>query len=173
MTRSVLNKMAKGHGAFHTGVEVYGREWSFGMTFDERATGVTWNSPGANTDHHFRETLSMGYTKLSSSEVLKLIERMKVEWKGASYQLLTRNCHHFSDVFSQRLGVGAIPAWCNTLAGTGASTADFLDSADSGYDGGEALLDFFGGFGRRMSAAFTPAAAASRPGGARSDRSCF
>lgn len=151
VTRGVLNRMAKSYGAFHTGVEVYGREWSFGMTFDDYSTGVTWNPPGQNSDHTFRETLSMGYTTLSPGQVLKLIEHLKVEWMGCTYQLLTRNCHHFSDEFCRHLGVSGIPPWVNTLAETGASTANFLDSADSGYDGGEAIFDFFRGVRRRFS----------------------
>jgi len=142
VTRGLLNRMAKSCGAFHTGVEVYGREWSFGMTFDAYSTGVTWNAPCQNTDHTFRETLSMGYTTLSPLQVMKLIENMRHEWRGCSYQLLTRNCHNFSDEFCRNLGVARLPAWVNTLAESGAATADFLDSADSGYDGGEALFDF-------------------------------
>eukprot|EP00929_Paragymnodinium_shiwhaense_P020219 TRINITY_DN13543_c0_g1_i1.p1 TRINITY_DN13543_c0_g1~~TRINITY_DN13543_c0_g1_i1.p1 ORF type:complete len:343 (-),score=66.11 TRINITY_DN13543_c0_g1_i1:117-1073(-) len=155
ITKNVLNKVAKSYGAFHTGVEVYGKEWSFGMTFDPLSTGITWNPPGQNPDHTFRETLFMGYTSYSPSQVLRLIQGMKKEWKGSSYQLLTRNCHNFSDVFCQRLGVAKIPQWVNTLAQTGAHTADFLDSADSGYDGGEALFDFFRGMKKHMYSALT------------------
>lgn len=157
ITKGVLNRVTQNYGAFHTGVEVYGREWSFGMTLDDWSTGVTWNPPGINPDHSFRETLSMGYTTLSPMQVLKLIDVMKVEWKGSSYNLLARNCHHFSDEFCQRLGVVGLPDWVNTLAKTGHGVADFLDSADSGYDGGEALADFFRGVGGRLyeSLAFT------------------
>eukprot|EP00928_Gymnodinium_smaydae_P053872 TRINITY_DN37773_c0_g1_i1.p1 TRINITY_DN37773_c0_g1~~TRINITY_DN37773_c0_g1_i1.p1 ORF type:complete len:333 (+),score=71.35 TRINITY_DN37773_c0_g1_i1:117-1001(+) len=154
VTRGMLNRMTKSYGAFHTGVEVYGREWSFGMTLEEGITGVTWNPPGQNPDHTFRETLSMGYTSFSSTQVERLIEVMMQEWRGSSYQLLTRNCHHFSDEFCKRLGVVGLPPWVNSLAGSGAATANFIDSADSGYDGGEALADFFRGVGRRISTAF-------------------
>ena len=80
--------MTRSYGAFHSGVQVfwlmrnillfflcwvsrgseeiqvisqvYGREWSFGMTLDDVSTGVTWNPPGKNEDHSFRETISMG-----------------------------------------------------------------------------------------------------------------
>eukprot|EP00418_Pyrodinium_bahamense_P010054 CAMPEP_0179112294 /NCGR_PEP_ID=MMETSP0796-20121207/52485_1 /TAXON_ID=73915 /ORGANISM="Pyrodinium bahamense, Strain pbaha01" /LENGTH=278 /DNA_ID=CAMNT_0020810459 /DNA_START=66 /DNA_END=902 /DNA_ORIENTATION=- len=136
------NKMTKSYGAFHTGVEVYGHEWSFGMTFDEWSTGVTSNAPKQNPDHNFRETLSMGYTTYSPKEVMQIIDDMKISWKGSSYNVLSRNCHNFSDEFCQRLGVTGLPAWVNDLAYTGAEAVEFLDSADSGYDGGAALLDF-------------------------------
>lgn len=148
-----LNRNFKSYGAFHTGVEVYGREWSFGMTFDDWSTGITWNPPGENPDHTFCETLSMGYTTLSPTQVWQLIEEMKTEWRGCTYHLLSRNCHHFSDAFCQKLGVNRIPTWLNELAGTGAATVEFLDSADSGYDGGEAIYDFFAGVRRSVTEA--------------------
>jgi len=149
-----LNRNFKSFGAFHTGVEVYGREWSFGMTFDDWSTGITWNPPGENPDHTFCETLSMGYTTLSPTQVWQLIEEMKTEWRGCTYHLLSRNCHHFSDSFCQRLGVNRIPTWLNDLAGTGAATVEFLDTADSGYDGGEAISDFFAGMKKSINSAF-------------------
>jgi len=140
-----FNQMSKSYGAFHSGVEVYGREWSFGMTFDEWSTGITWNPPAENPDHRYRETLSMGYTSLAPTQVWHAIEEMKSEWRGCTYHLLTKNCHHFTNKLCEKLGVGRTPPWLNDLAGTGAATVDFLDSADSGYDGGEALIDFVAG----------------------------
>lgn len=154
ITRNFLNHVTKSYGAFHTGVEIYGREWSFGMTFDDWSTGITWNPPAVNPDHSFRETLSMGYTPLSPEQVWQVIEEMKPVWRGCTYNLLTRNCHHFSDTFCRRLGVGGVPDWVNDLAKTGADTVDFLDSADSGYDGGEALFDFVDSVKKRVYTAF-------------------
>mmetsp|Transcript_64252 Transcript_64252/g.114101 ORF Transcript_64252/g.114101 Transcript_64252/m.114101 type:complete len:287 (-) Transcript_64252:89-949(-) len=150
-----LNRMTKSMGAFHSGVEIYGREWSFGMTFDEWSTGITWNDPGENPDHTYLETLSMGYTSKSPTEVWQLIEEMKAQWRGHTYHLLTRNCHHFSDAFCQKLGVARIPPWLNDLAGTGAATVEFLDTADSGYDGGEAISDFFSSMKRGLYSALS------------------
>mmetsp|Transcript_52013 Transcript_52013/g.96289 ORF Transcript_52013/g.96289 Transcript_52013/m.96289 type:complete len:281 (-) Transcript_52013:27-869(-) len=143
VTRGVLNAVTKSYGAFHSGVEVYGREWSFGMTFDDWSSGVTWNPPGLNADHSFRESISMGQTALSPESVWKIIQELKRDWLGCTYHILSRNCHHFSDELLRRLGVRRAPPWLNDLAESGAATAEFLDSADSGYDGGEAFYDFF------------------------------
>jgi len=137
------NELTRGYGAFHTGVEVYGREWSFGMTSDDYSTGVTWNAPKMNHDHSYRETLSMGYTTMSRKQVDKLIEDMKIKWKGCSYNMLSKKCHNFSDEFCSRLGVKRLPAWVNDLAYTGAEAVEFLDGADTGYDGGAAFLNMF------------------------------
>mmetsp|Transcript_91495 Transcript_91495/g.264026 ORF Transcript_91495/g.264026 Transcript_91495/m.264026 type:complete len:252 (-) Transcript_91495:58-813(-) len=157
------NEVSKGYGAFHTGVEVYGREWSFGMTFDDYSTGVTCNPPMMNPDHNFRETLCMGYTSMSPKEVLRVIEEMKKDWKGCTYHVLNRNCHCFSDELCVRLGVSRLPSWVNQLAGTGASTFEYLDSADSGYDGGKALFDFIGSMRRSVYNAFAGEIEVSEP----------
>jgi len=157
------NRMTKSYGAFHTGVEVYGREWSFGMTFDDWSTGVTWNPPGMNPDHKFRETLSMGYTSCSPEEVWQIIEDMKIDWRGCTYNVLTRNCHNFSNTLCVRLGVGSIPSWINDLADTGAATVEFIDSADSGYDGGQALYDFFSDIRKSFTPGFSSEPTPSLP----------
>merc|ERR1719287_74115 len=124
------------------------------MTFDDFSTGITWNAPAQNPDHSFRETLSMGYTSCSPRQVMQVIDDMKIAWKGCTYNVLSRNCHNFSDTLCGRLGVAALPAWVNDLADTGAQTVEFLDSADSGYDGGTAVFDFFGSMRNKVVSAF-------------------
>eukprot|EP00435_Cladocopium_sp_Y103_P060175 s2340_g21.t4 len=102
------NQLTKNYGAFHTGVEVYGKEWSYGMTFDN-TSGIISHEPAKNADHTFRETLSMGYTRFSPREVGKILEDLKREWRGRDYHVLTKNCHHFSEVFCARLAkIGAM-----------------------------------------------------------------
>lgn len=66
---------------------------------------------------------------------------MRAEWQGFAYNVLTKNCHHFSQALCERLGVGPLPAWLNGLATTGAEIAELVDGVDSGYDGGEALAE--------------------------------
>jgi len=122
------NRLSRSYGAFHSGVEVFGQEWSFGMSDDWR-TGVHWCKPGKNSDHTFRETLAMGHTKVTRDEFVKMITELKREWTGPTYHLLTRNCHHFSDELCRQLGVARLPSWVNDLAGVGDATATFVDTA--------------------------------------------
>ena len=63
-----------------------------------------------------------GTTTLTPSQVDTLIARLKGEWEGESYSLLTRNCVHFSEALAASLGCGPLPPWVNSLAG-GASVA--------------------------------------------------
>jgi len=132
VTRGAWNSVTRSYGAFHSGVQVYGREWSFGMTLDDVSTGVTWNPPGKNEDHSFRETISMGYTSMSRDEVGRLIYDMSREWLGCKYNMLTRNCHSFADEFCRSLGVGQIPSWVNDLATSGAAAVELWEAQSFG-----------------------------------------
>jgi hypothetical protein len=129
-----VNRMTQS-GLYHTGVEVYGREWWFGATFDEWTTGITWNPPKMNRDHTYKETLLLGYTSLSPMQVWQAIEDMKWEWRGCSYHLLSRNCHHFTDAFCQKLGVNRPPYWINHLGNMGEGLTEILSTDDLRSDG--------------------------------------
>lgn len=107
-------------GVFHAGVEVDGAEWSFGRTDDPQASGVTRVDPKCDPEHHFRETVPLQQTSLSSPQVQALLGQLRLEYPGGEYDLLRRNCCHFADDFCQRLGVGRIPGWVYRLARIGA-----------------------------------------------------
>ena len=111
-------------GAFHAAVEVYGVEYSFGLNPQPGSTGVFSNEPRRCTMHTYRESVPMGVTTASEPEVHALLLRMRAEWAGPSYDLLHRNCCHFSDALCKELGVGAAPPWLNRAANTGAGIVD-------------------------------------------------
>jgi len=117
-----------GSGAFHAGVEVFGKEWSYGYA-DQGAPGVYWCPPRCNCRHRYRESVSMGTTRLSEGEVLKLVLDLKNQWVGCNYDVLVQNCCHFCDVFCRRLGVGPTPEWLMHLAGAGAALASGVGKA--------------------------------------------
>jgi deubiquitinase DESI2 len=102
---------------FHGGIEIYGKEWSFGLTEAAGVTGVYPVSPTQNPMYEYREAVVLGTTALTPAEVDALVTRLKGEWAGDSYSLLTRNCVHFCEAFAAGLGVGPLPAWVNSLAG--------------------------------------------------------
>jgi len=104
-------------GVFHAGVEVLGREWSFG--YCERGSGVSAIPPRGHSNHTFRESIAMPCTTLAEAQVKALIQEMSSEYNGSSYHLLRRNCCHFADDLCQRLGVGAVPPWLHRFARLG------------------------------------------------------
>eukprot|EP00416_Gambierdiscus_australes_P031098 CAMPEP_0171088768 /NCGR_PEP_ID=MMETSP0766_2-20121228/20975_1 /TAXON_ID=439317 /ORGANISM="Gambierdiscus australes, Strain CAWD 149" /LENGTH=299 /DNA_ID=CAMNT_0011546583 /DNA_START=56 /DNA_END=955 /DNA_ORIENTATION=- len=112
-----------GTGVFHCGVEVFGCEWSYSDTTSGVGDGIFSSRPRHCEGHSFCESVSMGRTGTTESEVLQLIEMLKEDWPVSSYDVLAHNCCHFSDEFCQRLGVGSIPSWVMNLAGAGAAVA--------------------------------------------------
>jgi len=125
-SNNVLSNL--GTGAFHAGVEIYGREWSFGATDDGR-TGVFCCAPRGCDVHQYRKAVPMGRTRLSQKEALSLIGQLSREWPGSEYDLLRCNCCHFSDELLRRLGVHGLPAWVKSLAGRGAALDDGFRTA--------------------------------------------
>jgi hypothetical protein len=105
-------------GVFHTGVEVCGLEWSFGRC--EYGTGIRNVKPRAHKEHHFRQTLYLPSTQLPADAIVTIMEQLKLEYQGKTYDHLRRNCCHFADELCQRLGVGKIPNWVYRLARIGA-----------------------------------------------------
>lgn len=96
-------------GIFHAGVEVNGREWSFGNC--GLGSGVAAHEPQKHPHHNFRESVRMPCTQLSPEQVSRVIKDLKAEYQGSSYSLIGRNCCHFADDMCCRLGVGSIPPW--------------------------------------------------------------
>jgi len=91
-------------GAFHAGVEVYGREWSFGQE------GVSSTPPRAHEVHIYRKSIPMGRTDMSPAEVSQLVECDVVpRWQRGDYDLLRRNCCSFADFLCGRLVRRRIP----------------------------------------------------------------
>ena len=117
-------------GAFHSGVEVNGKEWSFGGT--DQGTGVFSNAPRGCTMHSYKESIAIGETALSAEAIDSLLQQMASEWAGSSYDLLHKNCCHFADALCISLGVGGVPPWVNRAAQTGAGLVDGAETLKKG-----------------------------------------
>lgn len=88
--------------------QVYGdEEWSFG--FCEDGTGVFSCPSRKNPMYTFRESIVLGRTNCSIFKVNQIIRELSREWPGYTYDLLSRNCNHFCDEFSERLGLPKLP----------------------------------------------------------------
>lgn len=102
---------AFGTGAYHVGVEIYGREFSYG-----KGGGVSMNDPRKHLAHQYCGTISLGQTTLSPSQVTALVEQLKVLWPSSKYHALRNNCVSFAEMFCARLGVKAPPEHVGSLA---------------------------------------------------------
>jgi len=98
-------------GAYHTGVEIDGREYSF----SERgiSAGVPKTCPEGVT--HAKAILMGRTTKSVSGKVAFL----RPSFAPGSYDLLTKNCNNFSDALCFELLGKRIPQWINRLARAG------------------------------------------------------
>jgi len=123
-----------GTGAFHAAVEVNGKEWSYG--FNEQGSGVFTCAPHGCSAHKFRESINLGDTDLTESEIADVLEKMKEDWQGHDYDLLFKNCTHFSKALADQLHAKEVPKWVTSLAGAGATT--FKGLTEACVKGGEA-----------------------------------
>lgn len=162
-----------GTGAFHIGVEVYGREWSYG--YDESGdTGVFCCQPRGCDAHSYVKVLEMGETNLQENEVRAVIERLAAEWQGQDYDILRCNCCHFSDELCRQLGVGPVPRWVTSLAGAGEALDDKLHRATVGAQAAadEARTFFAHTHGNRFRAAAARAASRASSMAKKARRAC-
>eukprot|EP01118_Nematostelium_gracile_P002885 TRINITY_DN1327_c0_g1_i1.p1 TRINITY_DN1327_c0_g1~~TRINITY_DN1327_c0_g1_i1.p1 ORF type:complete len:135 (-),score=15.87 TRINITY_DN1327_c0_g1_i1:389-736(-) len=78
-----------GLGAFHSGVEVGGLEFSFGgHEFD--SSGIFTITPKEAPGVIYRESVEMGETKLSLAEIYSIADTLAKDFKGINYHIFTR-----------------------------------------------------------------------------------
>lgn len=107
-----------GMGIYHSGVQVWGREFAFGGHPDGDS-GIFEVTPRACPSVKYRATIFLGITRLSEKHIDQILEYLgKTEFVGNRYSLISRNCNTFSSHFCVLLGVqDKFPAWVNRLAG--------------------------------------------------------
>ena len=98
-------------GAYHTGVEIAGQEYSFSM--EGISAGLPKRCPAGVTYH---SQIEMGRT---SKNVHSTIQNMRSRFPQGSYDILTKNCNVFSEALCKELVGKSIPSWINRLARTG------------------------------------------------------
>lgn len=108
----LLNAGSTRFGLFHTGVEVYGREWYFCGTDEQVKHGVySMPKPKHHPIHRYCKSVYMGRTQLRRCDLEELIPMLREKWPGTSYNPMQRNCHHFTDFFCKILGFRNAPAF--------------------------------------------------------------
>ena len=123
---SLFNRWFGSLGLYHSGLEVGGQEYAFGMNDTPGATGVFSLPPmeaASYFGHRHTAAVELGVVKLEGGRLPpSILRELEREWLGPSYQLLTRNCNHFCDALCGRLGapiMRARPPWVNRIARIG------------------------------------------------------
>lgn len=107
-----------GIGVYHTGVEVYGREYSYAGHYHTENTGLKDSVPRDTSWLHdaiWRERIYIGKTRLTKEEVKAKFEELKPIFLGPSYNVLDRNCNHFTNHFVKILTGKEMPAYVNRI----------------------------------------------------------
>uniref|UniRef100_A0A0N5BXH5 DUF862 domain-containing protein n=1 Tax=Strongyloides papillosus TaxID=174720 RepID=A0A0N5BXH5_STREA len=114
-----LQGIWKRAGIYHTGVEVYGREFMFGG-HSENKTGITSVRPKQACEYNnifiFKKCINMGITKYDKRTIYRVIEQLGKQFSGVNYHLLKKNCNNFSDEFCKRIIGKGIPKKYNRIA---------------------------------------------------------
>ncbi|CAK0825078.1 unnamed protein product, partial [Prorocentrum cordatum] len=129
----LFTRAGMGVGAFHAGVEIFQREWSFGFC-EGGGSGVFDCQPRGCSVHTYRESIDIGSCGADEDTVLALISELSAEWSGEDYDLIRRNCCHFCARLAELLGAGPIPQRVLSLAAAGAAVDDGVHAVLSGAD---------------------------------------
>lgn len=103
-----------GFGVHHTGVEVMGSEYSFAS-----GGGVFESTPKEAPGAKFRESLDVGSFEGGSAAFKKVLDDLRSEFGPNNYNILTKNCNHFSNALVWALLRRQVPSHINRLAQIG------------------------------------------------------
>ncbi|KAI9308356.1 PPPDE putative peptidase domain-containing protein, partial [Cunninghamella echinulata] len=112
------------------GVEICGKEYCFGGHEYKNITGVfAVEAKSGPPGLIFKQSISVGYTQLTNDQIHKVIQDISKEYVGPSYNLLTRNCNHFTDDLCVLLTGKHAPSWINRAAKLGTMFPCVIPSA--------------------------------------------
>lgn len=109
-----------GTSLLHSGVVINGREYAYGGHDRRGVTGVYWTKPRTEPPGGtFRCEILQGFTLATTAEIDAIIRSASEEFYGPSYNLLTKNCNHFTAYLCRKLTGRPGPAWLNRAASIG------------------------------------------------------
>lgn len=97
-------------GIYHTGIEILGTEYAFGGNTTSRASGVYQLYPRTHEGFEFKYSIDLGEVKSEDlpngtvrpghvnffQDVNPLIQKLSDRYIACDYDLLLKNCNHFS-----------------------------------------------------------------------------
>ncbi|KAL6704014.1 hypothetical protein ACN47E_008865 [Coniothyrium glycines] len=111
---------AIGSSLLHSGVVIGEREYAYGGHDRRNLTGVYWTKPGQEPPGGtFKQAVLHGFSFRPQEELEAIIQEASQEFQGTSYNLLTKNCNHFTSYLCEKLTGRSAPGWLNRAASIG------------------------------------------------------
>ena len=109
-----------GTSLLHSGVVINGKEYAYGGHDRGGVTGVYWTQPRTEPPGGtFRCEILQGFTLATPDEIDAIVRSASEEYLGTSYNLLTKNCNHFTAYLCRKLTGRPGPPWLNRAASIG------------------------------------------------------
>jgi hypothetical protein len=109
-----------GTSLLHSGVVINGKEYAYGGHDRRGLTGVYWTKPRTEPPGGtFRCEYLHGFTLAPQNEIDAIIREASEEFLGTGYNLLTKNCNHFTSYLCERLTGKPAPGFLNRAASIG------------------------------------------------------
>ncbi|KAF2471910.1 DUF862-domain-containing protein [Lindgomyces ingoldianus] len=111
---------AIGSSLLHSGVVINDKEYAYGGHDQRGMTGVYWTKPGQEPPGGtFRQEILHGFSFRPEEELKVIIHEASEQFQGTSYNLLTKNCNHFTSHLCEKLTSRPAPGWLNRAASIG------------------------------------------------------
>jgi hypothetical protein len=109
-----------GASLLHSGVVINHREYAFGGHDKRGMTGVYWTKPRTEPPGGtFKCEILHGFTVAPQAEVDAIIKEASDAFQGTAYNLLNKNCNHFTAYLCEKLTGRSGPGWLNRAASIG------------------------------------------------------
>ena len=109
-----------GTSLLHSGVVINGKEYAYGGHDRPGVTGVYWTKPKTEPPGGtFKCEILHGFTLATQAEIDGIIRETSEEFMGTAYNLLTKNCNHFTSHLCEKLTGRPGPGWLNRAASIG------------------------------------------------------
>lgn len=83
-------------------------------------SGIYWTKPRTEPPGGtFRCEILHGFTLFSQAEIDTIIKEAAEDFQGTAYNLLSKNCNHFTSYLCEKLAGRPGPAWLNRAANIG------------------------------------------------------
>ncbi|TVY89527.1 DeSI-like protein [Lachnellula willkommii] len=109
-----------GASLLHSGIVINKREYAYGGHDKRGMTGVYWTKPKSEPPGGtFKCEILHGFTVAPQDEIDAIVKEASDAFQGTSYNLLTRNCNHFTAYLCEKLTGRPGPSWLNRAASIG------------------------------------------------------